>query len=61
MLIKKLNVNYNGMQVMSQDNINHCVNVKVMNEFNSIYENTIGRAFFNYPDTNSLTVRDGAG
>ena len=32
MLIKKLNMDYNGMQVMSQDNINHCINSAMLRQ-----------------------------
>ena len=60
-LINRLVVKYNNVSLLLEHGINHCVNIKVLNEFDKGYADTIGQALFNYPDTTSGAAAANAG
>ena len=61
MLINRMIVNYNNVNIMSEMNINHCVNIKALNEFNKGYGETIGELYLNYLDTSNANTNANLG
>ena len=53
MLINRLVVKYNNISVVMERNLNHCMNIRVISEFDRNYANTIGKSMFYYPDNRS--------
>ena len=52
-LINKIDVNFNGSNVISLTDINHCVNALNMLQFSDSYINRAGSQSFTYPRINS--------
>ena len=61
MLINQLVIKYNNIDVIMERNINQCVNIKVLNEFDKGYATTVTQTMLNYIDINGSTAAANTG